>query len=57
MRITLISVIVVSIIITKANSDITKEVVSTLEKSNNYNFKFIQRINEKKKKREIEFNY
>ena len=48
MRITLISVMLFSIIITKANSDITKEVVSTLEKSNNYNFKFIQRINEKK---------
>ena len=48
MRITLISVMLFSIIVTKANSDITKEVVSTLEKSNNYNFRFIQRINEKK---------
>ena len=48
MRIKLISVMLFSIIVTKANSDITKAVVSTLEKSNNYNFKFIQRINEKK---------
>ena len=48
MRLTLILVMLFSIIISKANSDITKEVVSTLEKSNNYNFKFIQRINEKK---------
>ena len=48
MRIVLIFVMLFSIIISKANSDITKEVVSTLEKSNNYNFRFIQRINEKK---------
>ena len=48
MRITLISVMLFFIVVTKANSDITKEVVSTLEKSNNYNFRFIQRINEKK---------
>ena len=44
MRITLISVMLFFIVVTKANSDITKEVVSTLEKSNNYNFRFIQRL-------------
>ncbi len=36
-----------SIIISKANSDVTERVVSTLEKSNNYNFKFTQNINGK----------
>ena len=48
MRLVLISFLLLFLIISKANSDITKEVVKTLEKSNNYTFKFIQKINKKK---------
>ena len=48
MRFVLISFLFLFLIISKANSDITKEVVKTLEKSNNYTFKFIQKINKKK---------
>ena len=48
MRFVLISFLFLFLIIPKANSDITKEVVKTLEKSNNYTFKFIQKINKKK---------
>ena len=33
---------------TNAYSDISKKIINNLEKSNNYNFKFIQKINEKK---------
>ena len=35
-------------ITTKAYSDITKKIINNLEKSNNYSFKFIQKINKKK---------
>ena len=48
MRLFLISLLLLFLVISKANSDITKEVVKTLEKSNNYSFKFIQKINKKK---------
>ena len=48
MRFVFISFLFLFLIISKANSDITKEVVKTLEKSNNYTFKFIQKINKKK---------
>ena len=48
MRLILISFLLLFLIISKANSDVTKEVVKTLEKSNNYTFKFIQKINKKK---------
>ena len=43
MRLVLISFLLLYLIISKANSDITNEVVKTLEKSNNYTFKFIQK--------------
>ena len=36
------------LVISKANSDVTKKVVNTLEKSNNYTFKFTQKINKRK---------
>ena len=48
MRLVLISLLFSFFIILKANSDITKEIAKTLEKSNNYNFEFVQKINEKK---------
>ena len=48
MRLILISFLLLFLIISKANSDVTKEVVKTLEKSNNYTFTFIQKINKKK---------
>ena len=48
MRHVLISFLLLFLIISEANSDVTKEVVKTLEKSNNYTFKFIQKINKKK---------
>ena len=48
MRLVLISFLLLFLTISKANSDITKEVVKTLEKSNNYTFKFIQKINKKR---------
>ena len=48
MRLVLISLLFFFFITSKANSDVTKEIVKTLEKSNNYNFKFVQKINEKK---------
>ena len=48
MRLFLISLLIFSIIISRANSDIKNEVVKALENSNNYNFKFIQNINDKK---------
>ena len=48
MKFILISLLFLFFIITNANSDVTKEIVKTLEKSNNYNFEFVQKINEKK---------
>ncbi len=48
MKFVLISLLFLFFIITNANSDVTKEIVKTLEKSNNYNFEFVQKINEKK---------
>ena len=48
MRLVLLCLLLFSTITSKANSDVTEEVVSILQKSNNYNFKFIQNINEKK---------
>ena len=48
MRLVLISFLLLFLVISKANSDVTKEVVNTLEKSNNYTFKFTQKINKKK---------
>ena len=48
MRLFLIFLLIFFLIISRANSDITNEVVKTLENSNNYNFKFIQNINKKK---------
>ena len=54
MRLVILCLLLFSIIISKASSDVTEELVNKLKKSNNYNFKFIQNINEKKK-REIVF--
>ena len=48
MRLVILCLLLFSIIISKASSDVTEELVNKLEKSNNYNFKFIQNINEKK---------
>ena len=48
MKFVLISLLFLFFTITNANSDVTKEIVKTLEKSNNYNFEFVQKINEKK---------
>ena len=48
MKLFLISLLIFFLIISRANSDVTNDVVKTLENSNNYNFKFIQNINEKK---------
>ena len=47
MRLVILCLLLFSIIISKASSDVTEELVKKLEKSNNYNFKFIQNINEK----------
>ena len=48
MKLFLISLLIFFLIISRANSDVTNDIVKTLENSNNYNFKFIQKINEKK---------
>tara|TARA_Y100000816_G_scaffold247631_1_gene196436 strand:- start:384 stop:935 length:552 start_codon:yes stop_codon:yes gene_type:complete len=48
MKLFLISLLIFFLTFARANSDLTNEVVKTLENSNNYNFKFIQNINEKK---------
>ena len=48
MKLFLISLILLFLLISRANSDVTNEVIKTLENSNNYNFKFIQNINGKK---------
>ncbi len=48
MKVLIISLSIFLIIFSKAYSEITKQIVNTLEKSNNYSFKFIQKINEKK---------
>ena len=54
MRFLLIYFLVFFFLTTKANSDVTKKIINNLEKSNNYTFKFTQKIN-KKKKLEIVF--
>ena len=48
MKLFLISLLIFFLIISRANSDVTNDIVKTLENSNNYNFKFIQNINEKR---------
>ena len=48
MKLFLISLLIFFLIISRVNSDVTNDVVKTLENSNNYNFKFIQNINGKK---------
>ena len=48
MKYFLIAVLILLLTTAKAYSDITKKIINTLEKSNNYEFRFIQNINKKK---------
>ena len=48
MKYFLLAVLILFLTTTKAYSDITKKIINALEKSNNYEFRFIQNINKKK---------
>jgi len=48
MKYFLVAVLILFLMTSKAYSDITKKIINTLEKSNNYEFRFIQNINKKK---------
>ena len=48
MKYFLIAVLILFFTTTKTYSDITKKIINNLEKSNNYEFRFIQNINKKK---------
>ena len=48
MRLVFISILIFFFLISKAYSDLTQKILNNLESSYNYNFNFIQKINEKK---------
>ena len=56
MKFFFITLLILILANTKAYSDIAKKIMYTLAKSNNYEFKFTQKIN-KKRKPEIVFYY